>query len=62
MPMTLLYLCDAQQSLAAALDIINTFGRYSGVRINWDKSVLFPLIHIAPPLNFSGASRSGIFL
>lgn len=39
----LLYLADASSSLQTALDLINRFGGYSGIRINWDKSVLFPL-------------------
>lgn len=39
----LLYLQDADMSLRAALDIIDSFGRFSEVRINWEKSVLFSL-------------------
>lgn len=39
----LLYLQDADGSLAVALDLFNEFGYYTGVRINWDKSILFPL-------------------
>lgn len=48
---TLLYLGDMHQSLIAALEIINTFGRFSGIRINWDKSLLFPLTQEIPPAN-----------
>lgn len=40
---SLLYLADASESLRAALSQFDTFSRFSGVRINWDKSVLFPL-------------------
>lgn len=39
----LLYLQDADGSLTVALDLFNEFVHYSGVRINWDKSILFPL-------------------
>lgn len=39
----LLYLNDAGPSLLAALCIFDTFGRYSGIKINWAKSILFPL-------------------
>lgn len=44
----LLYLPDASDSLMAALDIINRFGGFSGIRINWNKSLLFPLSQQAP--------------
>lgn len=40
---TLLYLQDAGESLKAALVIFDTFGRFSGIRINWSKSIIFPL-------------------
>lgn len=40
---TLLYLKDDGISLRTALSVINEFGRYSGVCINWGKSILFPL-------------------
>lgn len=39
----LLYLQDADGTLAAALDLFNKYGHHSGVRIYWDKSVIFPL-------------------
>ena len=39
----LLYLQDAGGSPAAALHLFNEFGGYSEVRINWEKSLLFPL-------------------
>lgn len=39
----LLYLNDAGPSLVAALEIFDKFGNFSGIRINWSKSVLFPL-------------------
>lgn len=34
---------DASSSLHQPLNIIEEFGSYPGVRINWDKSVLLPL-------------------
>ncbi|KAM9316655.1 proto-oncogene tyrosine-protein kinase ROS [Gastrophryne carolinensis] len=37
---TLLYLADSYQSLEAALDTIGVFGRFSGLKVNWDKSSL----------------------
>lgn len=40
---TLLYLQDAGPSLKAALEAFDQFGQFSGIRINWGKSVLFPL-------------------
>lgn len=40
---TLLYLHEAVSSLRAALVLFNEFCRFSGVRINCSKSVLFPL-------------------
>lgn len=39
----LLYPPDASDSLVAALEIIDQFGSFSGIRINWAKSLLFPL-------------------
>lgn len=39
----LLYLADALSSLQTALTLFNQFGHYSGLRINWEKCVLFPL-------------------
>lgn len=39
----LLYLNGVDPSLLAALHIFNTFGGNSGIRINWAKSILFPL-------------------
>lgn len=40
---TLVYLTDPRDSLTNLLAEINTFGDYSGFRVNWDKSTLFPL-------------------
>lgn len=40
---TLVYLEDASLSLKKALNIFERFGRFSGICINWGKSVLFPL-------------------
>lgn len=39
----LLYLAHASTSLHKAISILNRFGEFSGIHINWDKSVLFPL-------------------
>lgn len=39
----LLYLNDVGPSLLAVLETFEIFGRFSGVRINWSKSVIFPL-------------------
>lgn len=47
----LLYLQDDQQSLGAALSIINQFGAFSGVRVNWDKSLLFSLSGVPRPID-----------
>lgn len=44
----LLYLPDASYSLEETLRIIDLFGSFSGIRINWNKSVLFPICE--PPL------------
>lgn len=48
---TLLYLTDDGQSLTQALQVIDRCGRYSGIRINWGKSVLFPLHSGVAPLH-----------
>lgn len=40
---TILYLADASTSLKTALAMFDYFGRFSGIRINWNKSILFPL-------------------
>lgn len=40
---TLLYLKKKTDFLGMALSIIDTFGQYSGICINWGKSVLFTL-------------------
>lgn len=39
----LLYLPDASTSLSSALEIINQYGSFSGIRINWSKSIIFSL-------------------
>lgn len=38
----LLYLADADPSLSTALETIAHFGHFSGFRVNWSKSVVFP--------------------
>lgn len=50
----LLYLGDVVQSLPPAMEIIELFGRWSGLLINWDKSVLLPVDPLPP--SFSPAS------
>lgn len=40
---TSVYLADPQNSLSSLLQEITTFRDYSGFRVNWDKSILFPL-------------------
>lgn len=39
----ILYLQNASTSLPAAMQIIETYGTYSGLQINWQKSALMPL-------------------
>lgn len=46
---TILYLSDVSSSLPAALRLIDIFGSYSGIRINWDKPLfIYPLDHTRP--------------
>lgn len=40
---TLLYLEDSYVSLPTVLTLIERFGTFSGLRINWDKSQILPL-------------------
>lgn len=40
----LLYISDPQVSLSPLLKTITTFGSFSGFSINWDKSVVMPLL------------------
>lgn len=40
---TLVYLADSQYSLTNLLTTVTTFGDFSGFRVNWDKSIIFPL-------------------
>lgn len=46
---TLLYLDDSESSLPLALDLIERFGRFSGLRVNWDKSQILPLDSFPQP-------------
>lgn len=48
---TLFYLRDVQQLLTAAPAIIDCFGSFLGIRVNWDKSLLFSLTDVTPPAN-----------
>lgn len=45
---TILYLSDQGPSLQAALEIIDRMGKFSGLRINWDKSQILPIDHFPP--------------
>uniref|UniRef100_A0A803JGS2 Reverse transcriptase domain-containing protein n=1 Tax=Xenopus tropicalis TaxID=8364 RepID=A0A803JGS2_XENTR len=40
---TLLYLANPHQALSSALDIINNHTTFSGLKINWIKSVILPI-------------------
>ncbi|XP_072012556.1 peroxisomal membrane protein PEX14 isoform X1 [Engystomops pustulosus] len=40
---TLVYLGDVGPSLESLLSLIERYGGFSGLRVNWDKSALFPL-------------------
>lgn len=44
----LLYLSDSGSSLKTALETIQTFGKHSGLKINWDKSQILPIDTGAP--------------
>lgn len=45
----LLYQPDASASLHVALAIVDRFGVFSGIKINWSKSLIFPF-SLHPPL------------
>lgn len=47
----LLYFPDASASLSVALEIINKYGFFSGIRINWTKSIIFSLSPIPPSVD-----------
>lgn len=46
---TLLYLDDSADSLPTVLALIEHFGTFSGLCINWDKSQILPLDSFPPP-------------
>lgn len=46
---TLLYLADSGPSLQTALNTIELFGTFSGLKINWEKSQILPLDSFPPP-------------
>lgn len=48
-----LYMARPYNSMAWALHIFELFGSYSGYKINWGKSVIYPLS--GPPLQIPGA-------
>lgn len=47
----LLFLGDTQSSLRAAMGIVKYFGYFSGLVINWEKSVLLPIDPLIEPLS-----------
>uniref|UniRef100_A0A803JF55 Reverse transcriptase domain-containing protein n=1 Tax=Xenopus tropicalis TaxID=8364 RepID=A0A803JF55_XENTR len=47
---TLLYLADPHNSFTSAIQIVKRFGRFSGLQINWEKSIVFPLDGQAPQM------------
>lgn len=47
---TLVYLADTHDSLKALLSEMDTFFDYSGFRVIWDKSSLFPLERDVAPM------------
>lgn len=49
----ILYLNDSGPSLLMALQIIENFGRFSGLKMNWDRSQILPL-DVSPPLTGPG--------
>lgn len=56
---TLLYLTDVTSSLPAALQILDLFGSYSGIKIHFGKFLLF-LLHPAHPRPPSGTPLSWV--
>ncbi|XP_012819057.2 uncharacterized protein LOC105947410 [Xenopus tropicalis] len=44
----LVYLVDPRDSLTSLLQLVDNFGHYSGLRINWDKSILCPVDPLQP--------------
>lgn len=58
----LLYLAEAEGSLTTALDRISGFGRYSGFKVNWNKSIIFSFqsdyaASLAPDVSLKVVSR-----
>lgn len=49
----LLYLNDAGPSLLAVLQIFDRFGSFSGIKMNWSKSIFFPIDDRAAALGSS---------
>lgn len=45
----LIYLGDVLASLAPVMNIIRDFGTWSGLSINWDKSVIMPVDPLSDP-------------
>uniref|UniRef100_A0A803KDS8 Reverse transcriptase domain-containing protein n=1 Tax=Xenopus tropicalis TaxID=8364 RepID=A0A803KDS8_XENTR len=45
----LIYLADPDTSLSTLLQTVNQFGNFSGLKINWEKSVLYSLDNPNPP-------------
>lgn len=46
----LLFLADTQESLETAMRIVREFGNFSGLLINWEKSVILPIDTLCEPL------------
>lgn len=52
----LVYLADWKSSLESLQDMVNEFGSYSGLQVNWAKSVLYPIDDLST-LEISSNSR-----
>lgn len=48
----LLFLADTQDSLKTAMGIIEEFGVFSGLLINWEKLVILPIDPLIEPLPY----------
>lgn len=56
----LFFLGDMDPSLAAVMNIVEDFGRFSGLVINWEKSVLMPVDPIKKLSAISNFSIAGV--
>lgn len=48
----LLFLGDTQDSLRTAMGMIEDFGHFSGLKINWEKSAILPIDPLTEPLPY----------